>query len=171
METSKLIALAGYAGVGKDEAAKALIQAGYTRVAFGDIIKRQVDALVKQHLGFSAFTEDRTQKPLIRRTLESWGEDNYDQIMREFFESLPERAVNTRLVRVREATEWVRRGGIIIRIDRPGVGPATEWEEARLTELKREGLIHWTIHNGASPQWLHREVLKFAEQEGVCATR
>ena len=109
-----LIAFTGVAGAGKDAASAPLIAAGYGRSAFGDIIKRQVDPLVQKYMGFSAFTEDRAQKPLIRRTLESWGEDNYDSIFQEFFDTLPEKCVNTRLCRVREAKEWVRRGGVIL---------------------------------------------------------
>ena len=102
-----LIAFAGYAREGKDAAAQRLITSGWKRCAFGDIIKAQLDPLMKEHLGFSAFTEDDTQKKQIRPILEQWGEVNYDGVMREFFDTLPPRAVNTRLVRLREAKEWV----------------------------------------------------------------
>lgn len=104
---ANLIAFAGYAGEGKDAAAQRLITSGWKRCAFGDIIKRQMDPLINHHLGFSAFTEDDTQKKQIRPILEQWGEVNYDGVMREFFDTLPSRAVNTRLVRLREAKEWV----------------------------------------------------------------
>ena len=115
---SNLIAFAGYAREGKDAAAHKLISLGWKRIAFGDIIKRQLDPLVKQHLKFSAFTESDELKQLIRPILEQWGEVNYDGVMREFFDSLPTHAVNTRLVRLREAKEWISRGGIILRIRR-----------------------------------------------------
>ena len=55
----------------------------------------------------ACFTEDDTQKKKIRPILEQWGEVNYDGVMKEFFHTLPSRAVNTRLVRLREAKEWV----------------------------------------------------------------
>ena len=100
-----LIAFAGYAREGKDAAAQRLITSGWKRCAVGDIIKRQMDPLINHHLGFSAFTEDDTQKKQIRPILEQWGEVNYDGVMREFFDTLPSRAVNTRLVRLREAKE------------------------------------------------------------------
>ena len=113
-----LIALTGYARAGKDEAAKPLIDAGWARRCFGDVIKRQIDPIVREYLNFSAFTENDGQKQQIRPILEQWGEVNYDGIMLEFFESLPPRCVNTRLCRVREAREWRKRGGIVVEVRR-----------------------------------------------------
>ena len=159
---ANLIAFAGYAREGKDAAAQKLITLGWKRVAFGDIIKRQIDSLVKEHLGFSAFTEDDTQKKQIRPILEQWGEVNYDGVMKQFFDTLPARAVNTRLVRVSEAKEWIKRGGIILRIRRPGVAPATDWEATRLQELYDGGVIHDTIINDGTVEQLHNRVQFFS---------
>ena len=157
-----LIAFAGYAREGKDAAAQRLIASGWKRCAFGDIIKRQLDPLINHHLGFSAFTEDDTQKKQIRPILEQWGEVNYDGVMREFFETLPARAVNTRLVRLREAKEWMWRGGIILRIRRPGIEPATDWERDRLQELYDGGAIHDTVINDGTIEQLTNRVGFFA---------
>ncbi len=159
-----LIAFAGYAREGKDAAAQRLIASGWKRCAFGDIIKRQLDPLINHHLGFSAFTEDDTQKKQIRPILEQWGEVNYDGVMREFFDTLPARAVNTRLVRLREAKEWMRRGGVILRIRRPGVEPATDWERDRLQELYDGGLIHDTLLNEGTVEQLWNRVQHYAER-------
>jgi hypothetical protein len=158
-----LIAFAGYAREGKDAAAQRLITSGWKRCAFGDIIKVQLDPLMKEHLGFSAFTEDDTQKNQIRPILEQWGEVNYDGVIREFFDTLPPRAVNTRLVRLREAKEWMRRGGVILRIRRPGVEPATDWERDRLQELYDVGAIHDTILNEGTVEQLWNRVQHYAE--------
>ena len=158
-----LIAFAGYAREGKDAAAQRLITSGWKRCAFGDIIKVQLDPLMKEHLGFSAFTEDDTQKKQIRPILERWGEVNYDGVMKEFFHTLPARAVNTRLVRLREAKEWMRRGGIILRIRRPGVEPATDWERDRLQELYDGGAIHDTLLNEGTVEQLWNRVQHYAE--------
>ena len=159
-----LIAFAGYAREGKDAAAQRLIASGWKRCAFVDIIKRQLDPLIKHHLGFSAFTEDDTQKKQIRPILEQWGEVNYDGVMREFFDTLPARAVNTRLVRLREAKEWMRRGGVILRIRRPGVEPATDWERDRLQELYDGGAMHDTILNEGTVEQLWNRVQHYAER-------
>lgn len=147
---SRLVAFTGYARAGKDVAAQCLINSGYQRVAFGDIIKRQIDPMVRQHLGFSAFTEDDVQKVKIRPLMELWGDMNYFGVMREFFDTLPERAVNTRLVRTQEAAEWRRRGGIIIHVMRPGQKPATEWERDRLNELLHASLVDKVIENSGT---------------------
>jgi hypothetical protein len=156
--THPLIAFAGLAGAGKDVAAVPLIEAGYHRCCFGDIIKRQVDGLVRRHFGFSAHTLDRTEKEQIRRTLESWGEDNYTGVMFEFFRDLVCPAVNTRLVRVREATEWRKRGGVIWLITRHHNNGATDWERDRLGELLEAGMIDDEIENNSTAQVLHWEI-------------
>lgn len=140
-----LVAFAGYARVGKDEASAALVDLGYTRTAFGSIIKREVDHLIQRYFGFSAFTEKDDEKALIRGVLESWGDACYDRINDELFRTLPRRAVNARIVRIKEAREWVNRGGAIIELQRPGFGPATDWERDRLDELRASGLITHTI--------------------------
>jgi len=157
-----LIAFTGLSGVGKDEASKPLLALGYKRHAFGNIIKHQLDELIQKHFGFSAFTEDRTQKAKIRRTLEHWGEDNYDAILDEFMATLPEKAVNTRLVRVKEAAKWVGKGGIIVEVVRPGLEPATQWEVDRMQELTASGLIRCTVINSGTPQDLHAEILRIS---------
>jgi hypothetical protein len=157
----KLIAFAGYARSGKDEAAKPLIARGYQRRAFGDYIKQDLDWLVRERFGFSAFTEVDAEKAKIRRTLENWGEDNYDNILRRFLADLPELAVNTRLVRTREAEAWRSRGGVIVEIVRPGAQPATQWEHDRLQELRDGGFIDAEIFNEADIEHLHDRVLTY----------
>jgi hypothetical protein len=152
------IAFTGYAGVGKDEAAKPLIQAGFARRCFGDLIKEQIDPIVQRHFGFSAFTEDREQKTRIRRTMESWGEDNYENLFAEFFHNLPERCVNTRLCRPREALEWIARGGIVVEVLRPDRRPATRWEKNILAELHDSGLVNQVVFNTGDVAKLHAEI-------------
>lgn len=155
-----LIAFTGYARSGKDEAARPLIAAGYKRVAFGDIIKRQLDDIIKQHLGFSAFTEVDAEKKRIRRTLESWGEDNYERIFFEFFDTLPTPSVNTRLCRATEAREWRSRGGIVVEVRRPGVFAETDRAAAWVEELRNERLIDLTLNNAGNVAELHANVSK-----------
>lgn len=149
------IAFAGYAGSGKDEAAKQLIGMGFQRRCFGDLIKQDCDALIREHFGFSAFTEERDQKKLIRRTLEAWGDDNYDHLMYRFFNTLPALVVNTRLVRVPEAKEWRNRGGVIVLIERPGNPPASIWEADALQSLFEAEVIDGTLHNDGTVAQLH----------------
>ena len=156
-----LVAFAGFADAGKDEAARPLLEAGYWRVCFGDIIKTQLDPLIREHFGFSAFTEDRTQKERIRRVMEAWGEDNYSAICDAFFRDLEPPSVNTRLVRVREARLWTERGGIVVRVNRPGRTGATQWERDRLVELERGGFVSGSIENDGDIAGLQAKVREF----------
>ncbi len=157
---TELVAFAGYARSGKDTAAGCLIDRGWTRRNFGDIIKGQVDMLVHEHLGFSAYTELDDDKARIRGLLEQWGEANYEGILIEYLRSLTPRTVNTRLVRLVEACAWVDRGGIIIWIDRPGCRAATGWEDARGEELRASGMVKHSIYNDSSVEALHAHVLR-----------
>lgn len=155
------IALAGYARVGKDTAAEALRDIGYQQVSFGNLIKRRLDPVIVKYCGFSAFTEDDHQKRQIRGLLEQAGEAMYESLIEEFFRSLPERAVNSRLVRTREAEKWIAGGGVIVEIRRPGKGPATDWERDRLEELRGSGLIDFSITATTVPE-LKEKVVQYA---------
>lgn len=157
----KLIAFAGFARAGKDTACDALVPLGYKRVAFGDIIKKMVDSICIQHAGFSAFTQDDVQKKQIRGLLEQTGEAFYDSITKQFFEALPEIAVNGRLMCLREAYKWKELGGHIVMIVRPGFGPATQWEQERLEELQTAGVIDQVILN-TDLEDFHEEVIAYA---------
>lgn len=156
------VALTGYARSGKDTAALPLIQRGFARRCFGDIIKHQVDNLVKDNLGFSAYTEVDTQKNLIRPLLETWGDVNYAGVMSEFFAFLPPDSVNTRLCRVEEAREWKRQGGIIVLVQRERNGetqPATtQWEHDVVQALELSEMIDIVLVNDGSIEDLHATV-------------
>jgi hypothetical protein len=158
--TPQWVAFCGVARAGKDEAGKALIANGYAKRCFGDIIKRQLDDLVRGQLGFSAFTEDDKQKQTIRSILEQWGDVNYDSILDEFFTSLPTKSVNTRLVRVREAKEWKARGGQLVEIERPGYSAVSDWEAENLAELRASGLIDHKLINNGTVDELHDAILE-----------
>lgn len=155
----KRVALFGYGNCGKDTAGQALVRRGYTRSCFGDIIKRQVDGLVRHYFGFSAFTEVDEEKQKIRPLLESWGDVNYWGIFHEYFSDLPELCVNTRLCRVREAEEWKRRGGTILEIFRPGHGPVTPWEAKIGEDLLAAQLIDGIILNDGTIADLEQRIV------------
>jgi dephospho-CoA kinase len=152
------IALHGYARTGKDTVGAMLVNKGLTRVAMGDIIKADLDGLVQQHLGFSAFTQDDVQKKRIREVLVHWGYANYESVERRFFDNLPERAVNTRIFRVRECERWVQLGGVVWEVWRPGFGPAEAKEAEELDACRRAGLIARQITNDGDLSALAEEV-------------
>lgn len=155
------IAFTGYSRSGKDTAAEPLIAGGYVRKCFGDIIKQQLDGLIRLHFGFSAFTEKDEEKKKIRPLLELWGETNYENIFNQFFASLPWKCVNTRLCRVPEGERWIKEGGVIIEIVRPGLAPATRWELREMNKLRP--LVWARVLNDGTPEDLHREISNLFE--------
>ena len=189
-----LVAFAGYARCGKDEAGKAFIDLGYARRAFGDVIKKRMSHAPVTHLGtvlewvhknednptsdlltslyngfmqichqqICPFTENDIAKAIIRPILERYGEAFYDEILCEFMDELPDKAVNTRIVRCKEAEEWRKRGGIIIEVVRGGAPPATAWERDRLEELRAARHLHATVFNLGTIEELHQKALRSA---------
>ena len=144
------IALHGYAGVGKDVVVgEHLIK---KRRAFGDIIKADLDEEIRAIYGFSAFTEDRSQKALIRDQLVKYGYDHSESIERRFFEALPERCVNTRILRPRECKLWKEAGGVIILVTREGYKAAEPKEEEEVLACWHAGLISYVLANNGTPE-------------------
>jgi hypothetical protein len=155
------IALIGYARTGKDEVGKILVNRfGLTRVAFGDLIKADLDSLVRKHLGFSAFTEDDAQKNQIRGVLVHWGYANFASLERRLYETLPVNAVNTRIVRLAECHRWRKAGGVIWWVRRPGKGPAEPKEAEELKAVEAAGLIERQIINMGSLAELEDQVVR-----------
>ncbi len=155
----KLIAFTGYGHAGKDAAAKPLIDHGYTRRCFGDVIKKQCKELIQNEMGLDSFTEDPVEKHTLRPILETWGEVNYDNISNEFYENLPEYCVNTRISRTPEVIRWIERGGIIVAIDRPGVVAQTQWEERIINDQLAHESVPLIIVNDSSVQKLHEVMM------------
>ena len=96
------------------------------------------------------FTDDPIAKAGIRPLLEVIGLADYTSYFDQFFASLPEVCLNTRICHLDEANEWVNRGGVIIEVVRKGVGPATGTEDEWIFQLKKEGLIDYTFANWGS---------------------
>lgn len=153
------LAFCGYSRSGKDTAAMPLIAAGtHERRCFGDIIKRQLDPLIREHFNFSAFTENDEEKKKIRLVLESWGDANDKRIREEFFASLPRYCVNTRLFWPEEARVWRRHGGVIVEVVKPGVGASTVKELGAMKQLHEEHLIDHTLLNDGTVMQLWSKV-------------
>ena len=177
---NQLVALTGYSRSGKDTAADHLVSLGYERRAFGDIIKGLVAnagpstfrffrdwlldtgrpqpriseiaygwSLVKL-CGVDPFTQDDSIKPHLRALLEDYGIYRYDEVTSTFFSTLPAKCVNSRLCRAQEATEWKRRGGVIVEVVRPGGKPHTDQERRWVEELHEAGLVDVILKNDGS---------------------
>lgn len=138
-----ILGLTGYAGVGKDEAAKALVADGWTRVAFADAVREGLLALnpgfmcgneywtVQEAVGLDGFRSwDRAKQQLapLRELLQQYGteagrmihgDDCWVRIAQRKIDAAPGNVV---LTDVRFPNE-VAICDAVVRIERPGVGP------------------------------------------------
>ena len=140
--TGRIVGLTGYASAGKDTAAAGLVAAGYVRRGFADPLKAMalaIDPLIQgaSHIdSLSWFVKqggwDAAKRiPDVRRFLQRLGTDAVrvhlgDDAWVRAFDCARNRSVDTVApdVRFPNEAEYIRRhGGIVIRIDRPGVGP------------------------------------------------
>ena len=77
--TPKIIGISGNARSGKDSLCKVISDCLQSdglkahRLAFADEVKREVDDLLKNTVGISAFTDDTKEKNIIRPVLVFWG--------------------------------------------------------------------------------------------------
>ncbi|QEQ94091.1 deoxynucleoside monophosphate kinase [Streptomyces phage Saftant] len=141
-----LIGLSGYAGAGKDEAAAALVVGGWRRDAFADRLRAFLYALdpwvnVSVDVGVArlsklvdAYGWDRAKRtfPEVRRLLQRAGTEAgrkvlgtqvwVDALMKDF--QPHDEALVVTDVRFKNEADAIREaGGVVVRIERPGVGP------------------------------------------------
>ena len=142
-DTPPLIGLCGYARSGKDAAASALTKHGYFRLSFADNLRSLAYAtnpLISQphstNPTYLAPTVDAVgwekakENPSVRRILQdlglaarqTFGEDCWvDALHRQREDGKRYVITDTRFP---NEADYIRsRGGILVRIDRPGVGP------------------------------------------------
>jgi hypothetical protein len=156
------IGLTGYAGSGKDLVAHMLqeLEPRLKLVSMGNLIKRSADLYLRKSLGISAFTTDRSEKERIRPFLVNHGYERYDEFL-EAFKALCEPEpflVNTRVFDLREAEWWVKSGGVIVEVSRPGVEAAEPREAENLARLKERRLVHATLVNDGDVEALRSRV-------------
>lgn len=118
-----LIGLVGYAGSGKDEAAKYLVEErGFTRVAFADPLKAVASAI-----GWDGRKDDIGRRLLQDLGLAARQYINADVWLNaglETIDATPGSVVVTDCRFQNEIDAIRARGGVVWRVDRPGVGPA-----------------------------------------------
>lgn len=141
----KIIGMSGYARSGKDTFAAALIELGWKRYALADSLKRAALALdpiviteqgptrlsfLVDNRGWEQAKENADVRQLLQRLGTEVGRTYFgenawiDVLDRQIADEDPERVVVTD-VRFPNEVEWLRaNGGVLIRIERPGVGPA-----------------------------------------------
>jgi hypothetical protein len=176
-----LVGLAGYAGAGKDEAAKALYADGFVRAAFADAIRATlyaVNPLVRldrteeiadpyyaplaelvDAYGWSSVKRQTMVRQLLQRVGTEAGRGVLgDHVWVDAVLRVPPgpRVVLTDCRFPEEADAIRSRGGIVIRIERPGVGPIN----SHASELALDDYEFDTvIQNDDSPEQLGIRVL------------
>lgn len=178
--TSPIIALSGYARSGKDTAAAVLLERGWTRVSFADKLRdfllavnppivhlgreyqlaRLVDAYGWEHVKDSY----EQVRPLLQRT----GTDAGRAILGQnvwvdaIMGDLPAGPVVFTDCRFpNEAAAAREHGGIVVRIDRPGTGPAVASDgTVHVSETSLDDYeFDYRITNGGSLADLHGAAL------------
>jgi hypothetical protein len=146
----ELVAFSGYARTGKDEAARALVDIGFVRVAFADKLRDFLYALNPIVMGFGTVENRRLQDIIDAHGWDGYKETIYVKEIRPLLQRLGTECgrgilgentwVNAALNNldpdgkyvvtdarfVNEADAIRAAGGKIFRISRPGIGPAND---------------------------------------------
>ncbi|WLW38536.1 deoxynucleoside monophosphate kinase [Streptomyces phage Vanseggelen] len=182
-----LIGLAGYAGSGKDEAAKALVAGGWRRDAFADRLRSFLLALdpwvdtfpdvgvVRLSKLVDAYGWDRAKRtfPEIRRLLQRAGTEAGRKVLganvwvsalMQDFDPENEALVVSDVRFPNEADAIRQAGGVVVRVNRPGVGPKED--PGGWVHESEVALDHYdfdiTIENDGTAEELHERLLSTA---------
>lgn len=187
MSDRLIIGLAGYARSGKNEAAEALTQHGWKQAAFADKLREfllAVDPVIPGPYGtgnlrLSILIRDvgweyaKDQYPEVRALLQRTGTEAgrkllgsnvwVDALFKDFIDSPALVVTDVRFPNEAEAV--TDRGGVLIRIARPGVGPAKD-KVGRVheSEIALDGWpFDHVLYNDRSVRDLHRKLRGVAE--------
>jgi len=156
----KLIGITGYARSGKDtfyeRAAFHLSKEGKTatRIAFADALKKELDPLLKKHTNISAFTEDPKDKELIRPLLVTYGTDLRRKLNENcWIQSIQNKVIDhlnqnefvfVTDVRFENEAKWIKmNNGILVRVEREGIGPANHEEHRQAVRMRSN--VHFNV--------------------------
>jgi hypothetical protein len=162
-----LIGLTGYAGVGKDAFADVLVEHGFTKLGFADPMYRMATDLngyVRRVLADCKgdWTEAK-KRPAVRGYLQDLGQAGRDHIGPDvwvnalFAKVEADNVVVTNVRYENEAKGILDRDGVIIRIDRQGVGAVNEHSSDAGLAFPFASL---TVHNNGTLEDLRRIALE-----------
>lgn len=161
-----IVGLSGYARSGKDTVGGFLVESGFVRIAFADKLKKLVTTfwpgILDPHDGD---WERAKADPAIRVLLQTVGQGARDVLSDNVWVDaalggcLPEDVVVTDLRYPNEARRIKDLGGLIVRIERPGIGPANNHSSEIAMASWRFDLL---IQNDGTLDDLKREALQIA---------
>ncbi len=149
----KLIGISGFARSGKDtfyqRSKIALEKEGYKacRFAFADALKYEIDEILSKYTEISAFTENKTEKEMIRPLLVTWGTDIRRKIDQNCWIKRIQSDVESRIkegyyvfitdVRYKNEAEWITiNDGVLVNLTRHEIGPANHEEHRELHRMR-----------------------------------
>jgi pimeloyl-ACP methyl ester carboxylesterase len=183
---AEIIGINGFAGAGKDEAAKALLTYGYERIAFADVLRDiayAIDPIVyigdhrtdpqqgtyarlQNVVDIHGWDFSKNNYSDVRRLLQRLGTEAGRDILGEniwvdtaFARTSASKIVVTDVRFPNEADGIRDRGGRVVRIDRPGVGPRNDHpSETSLLDYDFDAVIN----NDSTVEDLHARILDVA---------
>lgn len=180
-----LVGLSGYARSGKDSSGAALVADGWDRLAFGDTLREFLLAINPVVLTRAAHYSASPRPQRLRALIDQFGweaaKDNIAEV-RELLQRTGTEAgrgvigenvwIDATLRRLRSGipavitdvrfpsdADAVRRlGGVVVRVNRPGVGP----KNSHASETALDGYaFDWWIENDSTVEVLHARVRDF----------
>jgi hypothetical protein len=149
-----LICFCGYATSGKTEAAKGL--PGFVRTSFADALKDEVASDLRITRAELDANKEQYRNELVKLGASRRAEEpDYwvNIVLEELRDGVP--TVVDDLRYENEARHMKLRGGHIIYIDRPGVGPANAEEKRSIQEILDKKLFDSVLHNDGTIEQLH----------------
>lgn len=151
---NKIIGISGYARSGKDtfynRSALHLKSRNLesARYAFADALKEELDALLKEHVGISSFTEQDKEKELIRPLLVTYGTELRRRLdpncwinkikSRVLTDADQGKYVFITDVRFENEAQWVKsQGGSMVYVERAGIKPANGEEHRQNVRMRK----------------------------------
>lgn len=177
---NKIIGISGYARSGKDtfynRSALHLKSRNLesVRYAFADALKEELDELLKEHVGISAFTEQDKEKELIRPLLVTYGTELRRRLdpncwinkikSRVLTDAGQGKYVFITDVRFENEAQWVKsQGGSMVYVERTGIKPANGEEHRQNVRMRKylDYKIFWDTFGEDKINWCDEHVLPF----------
>lgn len=177
---NKIIGISGYARSGKDTfySRSALHlksrKLDAVRYAFADALKEELDVLLKEHVGISAFSEKDKEKEIIRPLLVTYGTELRRKLNPNcWIEKIQDRVLSDAEqgkyvfitdVRFENEAQWVKsQGGKMVYIEREDIKPANSEESIQNIRMKKyiDYKIYWETFGADKTNLCDEHVLPF----------
>lgn len=166
--SAMIVGLSGYARSGKDTFASFLMSEGFVRIAFADNVKELARRLWPDVMGqYGSAWDLAKQDPVVRSRWQLLGNEVRNVLGEDVWVHaalhgvLPEKTVITDVRYPNEAQRINDLGGAVIRIERPGVGPAN----GHISEVALDGWsFDYIVANNGTLEDFKREALAVVEK-------